>query len=455
MQNKSNTRNMLLTDTPFKLMISLGLPAIVGMVVVGLYNLMDKIFVGQMISEVAMGAVSIAYPFTLINSGISTLIGVGSASILSRAIGKKDQNTVDKIMGNLVAINIILGLLVTILGIIFAPNLLKLSGAEGDILANAIKYLRIIFVGSFFVNFSQSANMVMRGEGVLKKAMLIMATGAILNIILDPIMISVLKSKNMGIEGAALATVIAQIITFSITLWYFLKKSKNIRINKIRLEKSLTKEMFAVGFSAMLMQVMQLVMQTILYNTASKYGGDTWQIILGAALSIQAFAFIPLWGISQGFQPAAGTNYGAKEYDRVRQLTKVFAVGATVLSLIFYIPIMLFPNTILSWFIKDASIVSQGVNSLRMLFSIYIVFGFMITTITLLQSLGKASKASVLVLLRQLILFIPITILLPKVMGINGVFLAPVVTDLIVTILAIFMMVNEFRKMPHKKREDY
>ena len=451
MENKSNTRNMLLTATPLKLMISLGLPAIVGMVVVGLYNLMDKIFVGQMINKIAMGAVSVAYPFTLINSGISTLIGVGSASILSRAIGKKDQNTVDKIMGNLVAINIILGLLVTILGIIFAPNLLRLSGAEGEILASAIKYLRIIFIGSFFVNFSQSANMVMRGEGVLKKAMLIMSTGAILNIVLDPIMISILKSKNMGIEGAALATIIAQMITFLITLWYFLKKSKDIRINKIRLEKSLIKEMFAVGFSAMLMQVMQLVMQTILYNTASKYGGDTWQIILGAVLSVQAFAFIPLWGISQGFQPAAGTNYGAKEYDRVRQLTKVFAIGATVLSLIFYIPIMLFPNTILSWFIKDASIVSQGVNSLRMLFSIYIVFGFMITTITLLQSLGKASKAGILVLLRQLILFIPITLLLPKVMGIDGVFLAPVVTDLIVTILAIIMMISEFRKMPHKR----
>lgn len=451
MENKSNTRNMLLTATPLKLMISLGLPAIVGMVVVGLYNLMDKIFVGQMINKIAMGAVSVAYPFTLINSGISTLIGVGSASILSRAIGKKDQNTVDKIMGNLVAINIIVGLLVTILGIIFAPNLLRLSGAEGEILASAIKYLRIIFIGSFFVNFSQSANMVMRGEGVLKKAMLIMSTGAILNIVLDPIMISILKSKNMGIEGAALATIIAQMITFLITLWYFLKKSKDIRINKIRLEKSLTKEMFAVGFSAMLMQVMQLVMQTILYNTASKYGGDTWQIILGAVLSVQAFAFIPLWGISQGFQPAAGTNYGAKEYDRVRQLTKVFAIGATVLSLIFYIPIMLFPNTILSWFIKDASIVSQGVNSLRMLFSIYIVFGFMITTITLLQSLGKASKAGILVLLRQLILFIPITLLLPKVMGIDGVFLAPVVTDLIVTILAIIMMISEFRKMPHKR----
>lgn len=453
MENKTNTRNMLLTDTPFKLMISLGLPAIVGMVVVGLYNLMDKIFVGQMINEIAMGAVSVAYPFTLINSGISTLIGVGSASILSRAIGKKDQETVDKIMGNLVAINLILGLLVTIIGSIFAPNLLKLSGAEGEILETAIKYLRIIFIGSFFVNFSQSANMVMRGEGVLKKAMLIMATGAILNIILDPIMISVLKVKNMGIEGAAVATIIAQIMTFSITLGYFLKKSKNIKINKIRLEKSLIKEMFAVGFSAMLMQVMTLVMQTILYNVASKHGGETWQIILGATLSVQAFAFIPLWGISQGFQPAVGTNYGAKEYDRVRQLTKVFIIGATVLSLIFYIPIELFPNTILSWFIKDSSIVSQGANSLRMLFSIYIVFGFMITTITLLQSLGKASKASVLVLLRQLVLFIPITILLPKVMGINGVFLAPVVTDLIVAILAVIMMISEFRKMPHRTRK--
>lgn len=170
MAQKQDIRTQLLTASPFQLMLSLSVPAIIGMVVVGLYNFMDRVFVGQLINEVAMGAVSVSYPFTLINTGVSTLIGVGSASVLSRAIGKKDQNTVDKIMGNLIAMNLLLGVIITALGMIFTRQLLTLSGAEGEILNHAERYLHIIFAGSLFVNFAQSANMIMRGEGILKKA---------------------------------------------------------------------------------------------------------------------------------------------------------------------------------------------------------------------------------------------------------------------------------------------
>ena len=354
MAQKQDTRTQLLTATPLQLIVSLSIPAIIGMVVVGLYNLMDRIFVGQLIGEVAMGAVSVSYPFTLINTGISTLIGVGSASILSRAVGKKDQDTLDKIMGNLVALNLLFGVAIIAIGMIFTRPLLMLSGADGEILNNAERYLRIIFAGSLFVNFAQSSNMIMRGEGLLKQAMLFSAGSAILNIILDPILISVLKPYGMGIDGAAYATIISQFVYAAVMLWHFKAKSKNVRIHGIRIEKSLASEIFGVGFSAMLMQVMTLVQQTVLYNVASRYGGESWQIILGAALSTQSFAFIPLWGMSQGFQPAVGTNYGAKQYDRVKKITKGFIVGGTVLTLIFYIPIQLAPKTLLSWFIKDA-----------------------------------------------------------------------------------------------------
>lgn len=164
MTQKTDTRTKLLTASPFQLMLSLSIPAIIGMVVVGLYNFMDRVFVGQLINEVAMGAVSVSYPFTLINTGVSTLIGVGSASVLSRAVGKKDQDTIDRIMGNLIALNLIFGVIITILGMTFTRQLLTLSGAEGEILNNANRYLRIIFAGSLFVNFGQSANMIMRGE---------------------------------------------------------------------------------------------------------------------------------------------------------------------------------------------------------------------------------------------------------------------------------------------------
>lgn len=455
MNKKTDTRTMLLTASPFQLMISLSLPAIVGMVVVGLYNLMDAVFVGQMVGTNAMGAVSVSYPFTMINSGISTLIGVGSASVLSRAVGKKDQGTIDKIMGNLIALNLILSIAITVIGMVFTRPILRLTGAESEILNIAERYLRIIFAGSLFVNFAQSANMVMRGEGILKKAMLITGTGAVLNIILDPILISLMTKNGMGVEGAAFATILSQFITASITLWYFLKKSKMIKINRIKLESSLIPEILSVGFSAMLMQVMNFVQQTVLYNVASQHGGDTWQIILGAALRVQSFAFIPLWGMSQGFQPAAGTNYGAKEYDRVKKVTLGFGLGATVLALLFYLPVELAPKTVLSWFITDPELVAQGVGDFRVLFSTYITLGLMITAITLFQSLGKASKASVLVLLRQIVLFIPMVILLPKMsgLGIHGVFAAPALTDGIVFVVSILLVISEFRNLTKLKAE--
>lgn len=455
MNKTTDTRTMLLTASPFQLIVKLSLPAIVGMVVVGLYNLMDRVFVGQMVGTVAMGAVSVSYPFTMINSGISTLIGVGSASILSRAVGKKDQDTVDKIMGNLIALNLILSIAVTVIGMIFTRQILTLTGAEGEILNTAVHYLRIIFAGSLFVNFAQSANMVMRGEGILKKAMLITGTGAVLNIILDPIMILIMKKNGLGVEGAAIATIVSQFITAAITLWYFLNKSKMIKIHSIRLESSLLPEILSVGFSAMLMQVMTLVQQTVLYNVAVRNGGDSWQIILGAALSVQSFAFIPLWGMSQGFQPAAGTNYGAKEYERVKKITLGFSFGATILALIFYLPVEIAPKTVLSWFITDSSLVTQGAGDFRMLFSTYIILGFLITAITLFQSLGKASKASVLVILRQIALFIPMAILLPKVgnLGIHGVFLAPALTDGIIFIIGILLVLSEFKNLTNLERE--
>ena len=221
MKQALDTRTKLLTKNPWPLMIELSIPAVLGMVVVGLYNMMDSIFVGQMVGDVQMGAISVSYPLTLINAGSAAMLGVGSASVLSRAIGKKDENTIKKIMGNLVAMVLLLSVIYTVVGMVFTRQLLSLTGASDNILNYAEKYLRIIFAGSLFVNFFQSANMVIRGEGQLKKAMTIIASGAILNIILDPIFISILNPYGMGIEAAAYATIFSQFVQAAITLWYF------------------------------------------------------------------------------------------------------------------------------------------------------------------------------------------------------------------------------------------
>ena len=453
MADKQDSRSQLLNGNVFKTMLSLSVPAILGMVVIGLYNFMDAVFVGRMVGPEAMTAVKVSYPFTLMNSGIATLIGTGSASVLSRAVGRKDQGTINQIMGNLIALVVLLSLIITAVGEIFTTGLLSLSGAKGEILTQAERYLKVVFIGSLFVNFAQSANMVMRGEGKLKIAMGIMAAGALLNIALDPLLISLMGKEN-GVLGAAWATVISQFLQACFTLWYFRKKSDNVRIHKIKIHSSLLGPVLSVGVSAMLMQVMTMVQQTIMYNTVERWGGGSWQTVLGAALSLQSFAFIPLWGISQGFQPAVGTNYGAKQYDRVRAFTKVFMVAATVLALVFYLPIMLAPKGMLGMFITDEAICAQGAPMLRVLFSTYICYGVMILAITFFQAIGKAGAASAMALLRQVLLFLPLVVLLPTVFAVpvQGVFYAQMFTDLTVLLIGIVLLIKAFRNIRKEER---
>ncbi len=451
--SSNNARENLVSGNIVKTMFSLSIPAILGMVVIGLYNFMDAVFVGRLVSPEAMTAVKVAYPFTLLNSGVATLIGTGSASVLSRAIGKKDQETIDKIMGNLIALVLILSVIITAVGIIFTKPLLMLSGAKGDILVEANRYLKIVFTGSLFVNFAQSSNMVMRGEGKLKTAMLIMGSGAILNIILDPILILIFGKEN-GILGAAVATVTSQLFQAIMALIYFTKKSDTVKIKKIAVIGSVTKPVLSVGVSAMMMQVMSMVQQTVMYNTVERFGGGEWQTVLGASLSLQAFSFIPLWGISQGYQPAIGTNYGAKLFGRVRSFNKAFMIAATILASVFYIPIMIAPKALLSLFITDPAIVEAGAPMLRTLFIPYISYGVLILSITFFQAIGKGGKAAVLTVLRQVLLFLPLVLILPHIFtnSVQGVFYAQLFTDIVVLLMGIILMVASFRNMSREEK---
>ncbi len=451
--SNDNARENLVNGNIIKTMLSLSVPAILGMVVIGLYNFMDAVFVGRMVGPEAMTAVKVSYPFTLLNSGISTLIGTGSASVLSRAIGKKDQDTVDKIMGNLIALVLILSIIVMAAGLIFTKPLLMLSGAKGVILDEAARYLRIVFLGSLFVNFAQSSNMVMRGEGKLKTAMLIMGSGALINIILDPIFIHAFGPEN-GILGAAVATVTAQVLQAIAAIIYFTRMSDNVKINRIGIIGSVAKPVLSVGVSAMLMQVMTMLQQTVMYNTVERCGGGEWQTILGAALSLQAFSFIPLWGISQGYQPAIGTNFGARSYDRVRAFNKAFMIAATLLAAVFYIPVMAAPKAMLSMFITDPKIVAMGAPMLRVLFTSYITYGVLILAITFFQAIGKGGNAAILTILRQVLLFLPLVLILPLLFSnsVEGVFYAQLITDVIVLVIAVILMAGAFKNISQEER---
>lgn len=442
---KQEIKEQLLTKRPLELMFQLSVPAVVGMLVIGLYPLMDGIFAGNIIGQNAMAACGVAMPLTLFNSGISTLLGVGSASILSRALGRGDRKTVDGIMGNLIFWVILFSSAVTIFGLLFSPHFLTMIGAGEEIRALGIRYLRVIFLGSFFVNFTQSANMVMRGEGLMKKAMMIMGLGALLNIILDPILMKTMG--RYGIEGAALATITAQFVQAAVTFHYFTKKSRNVRIGRIFADSGIYPEMFAVGSSAMMMQLLFMIQQTLLYKQAFAYGGDADAVLMAAALRVYGFSFIPLWGMSQGLQPIIGTNYGAGEFGRVKEVMKVFSIGGLLLAMLFWLPALLLTGPILSLFGLEAEIIESGLLHFRIFYSVFLLYGVMVMSITFFQSIGNAKKAAVIVMLRQLILFAPAMLILPKFVGIDAVWFTQPLVDFLMIGAGIVMMFREMRGM--------
>ena len=208
---------------------------------------------------------------------------------------------------------------------------------------------------------------------------------------------------------------------------------------------------FPVGSSAMMMQLLFMIQQTMLYKMAFKYGGDANGILMAASLRVYAFSFIPLWGMSQGLQPVVGTNFGAKQFDRVRQGMKVFSIGGLILAAIFWLPSLLFSSQILSLFGVEASIIAQGVGNFRLFYSVFILYGVMVMTITFFQSIGNGKKAGMIVMLRQLFLFVPAMIFLPMVFGIKAVWFTQPLVDFIMITVGILMMLSELNKMGKDK----
>ena len=442
---KQDMKTQLLTKSPKELLFKLAIPGIIGMLVIGLYPFMDGIFAGRLIGDYAMSAISVSMSLTIINGGISALIGVGSASILSRAIGKGDKETIDKIFGNFCYWVILFSAIITIVGLIFAPHFLDMVGAKGNIKELGVRYLRVVFFGSLFVNFAQAGNMTMRGEGALKQSMMIMGTGAILNIILDPILMKLMG--EYAIEGAAIATVLSQIVQALLTFHYFSKKSSFVKIHKVKKYKAIYREMFSIGSSAMMMQILFAVQQTFLFKQAFVYGGDNWGILMSATMRLYMFSFIPLWGMSQGLQPVIGANFGAKQYGRVKDTMKIFMCGATILAAASWIPSMFCSDTLLSLFSVRHEIIEAGVKNFKMFYSTFILYGIMIMTLTFFQSIGDGKKAGIIVLLRQLVLFIPAILLLPQLFGASAVWWAEPIVDFTMIIVGLFLMLNVMRKI--------
>lgn len=417
-----------------------------------LYKVVDRMYIGRIpgAGATALTGVGICFPVITMITAFTYLFGNGGSPLCAMELGRGNHEEAEKLMGNTFSMLLISSIILMAVSYLFYKPILYAFGASDVTFPYAGDYITIYLIGTPFVMISLGLNPFINCQGFGNMGMLTVLIGAVLNIILDPIFITVLKPYGLGIEAAAYATIFSQFVQAAITLWYFKKKSPNVKIGRIRIDGTLLPQVLAVGVSALLMQVLTLVQQTVIYRVASNYGGETSQILLAAALRFWNFSFVPLWGISQGFQPAAGTNYGAKQYDRVKTLTRVFIISATVLSLVFYIPAELFPEKILSMFITTPGVAASGAANFRIMFSTYILQGSFIIAVTLFQSLGKANKATWLVLFRQIILFIPLCIVLPMVggMGIRGVWLAIALTDAVLVVITVSMMLSEFRKMP-------
>ena len=421
-------REELLTLGMGKLFLRQAVPAILGMVVMGLYNLVDAIFVGRFVGKHAVGATVVVYTVVLVNQAFSTLIGSGAMVRLSRALGQKDEDTVRRIAGSLVLSISCLSIPLVLLGFFIPEPIVRFLGGSGEILRLGGQYLRVLSTGFLFSALAPGLNRLLRGEGRMKEAMIIASIGVALNILLDPIFIRVL---GMGVAGAALATVISQGVYLLLNVVYirFGKSVVTLRWRNLRPAFDLLPSILSVGFSAMFMLIMVAGQQVAVFKILAIHGGNDHISLMGVALRVYMFILVPLSGIGQGLQPVIGINYGAGRYDRVGKAYRYFTGIATWVSIGFWACFMLFPGTILGGFITDAAVVAWGKRYFRIFFSLFGFLGFNITTIILFQSMGKAVFAAVTALLKQAVVFIPMLFLLPFLFGVQGAWMAMPVAD--------------------------
>jgi putative MATE family efflux protein len=439
----------ILTGDLRRLYFRLTVPASVSLFVLGLYQFTDGIFVGRLVGPEALGAVGLVYPFTLTSNGIYSLIGIGSASLLSRAIGAGRRRVIEAAFGNLLWLNIVFSAVQLAAGFLFAREIVAFLGGSGEMLDLGERYLKVLVLGAPCMNFASSANVLIRAEGRMKSAMYIMSGGMILNVILDPLFIA---GFDLGVTGAALATVTAQSVTAALSLLYFLRGGSVVRIRTDRLTLSRHAwEILTVGLSGMALPVMTIVQIALVMKSTVAFGTPEHLIIVSAIIKVLNFIFVPIWGSFQGIQPLVGINYGAGEFGRVRRGFGIFALYSSLIAAVMWAVVMLAPTAVLSLFITDQEVTRLGIPALRLYLCNFPLYGYMLTVIALFQALGRSGPAAFLVVSRMSIFFIPAILLLPRLIGLEGVWLATPASDAVVIVIGTVMVTRELLR--HRRRE--
>lgn len=440
--------NKLGIEKVSKLLLAFSIPAIIGMLVNTLYNIIDRMYIGNIpeVGKLAITGVGITMPLMTIILAFGMLVGVGTAARISLFLGKHEDEVAEKHLGNAFVLIIIFSILITIMGLVFMEPLLKAFGASVDTEIYARQYMQIIFMGTIVSMLSFGLNHSIRSDGSPKIAMFSMLIGAITNIILDPILIF---GFNLGVRGAAIATVISQIVTTVWIMSYFLKGKSTIKLKKknLKLEKWVVLSIFSIGISPCSMQLAACVVQVIANNSLKYHGGD---LAIGAMTIVQSIGMIfltPIFGLNQGSQPIIGYNYGAKKYKRVKQTVLYGVVVATIIVTIGWLVVQIAPELLIKIFNNDSELLGIAKTGLRVYLVAIPVIGFQIISSNFFQSIGKAKISMFLSLLRQVILLIPLMLILPNFIGLNGIWVAGALADILSAIITGILLYSTMKKI--------
>ena len=446
--------NPLGTKPLGKLLFSLALPAIIANVVNALYNIVDQIFIGRSVGEAGNAATSIAFPLTTVCLAMGLMIGLGASAGFSLELGRKNEDKARTIAGTAIGTLIICGIIIMIIVRLILRPMLIFFGADDASLPHAETYAGITSFGIPFLLFSMGVNPLVRADRAPILSMLSILVGSIVNTILDPIFIFVFK---WGMAGAAWATVIGQVIGAVILLIYIpMFKSVKFKLKDFIPNFGSLFAIVKLGFNSFIFQfstiVVQILMNNVLktYGAKSIYGSTTPLAVAGIVTKVNVIFIALIIGLINGAQPICGYNYGAKKYGRVRQTVKLFMTTAMIISIVCFLAFEIFPKQILMVFGEgDNPLYFQyGIRFMRIYLFFNCVNGIQICSATFFPAIGKAAKGAILSFSKQVIILIPLMLILPRIMGLDGVMYAQPITDFITVIMSLLFLWHEFKHMP-------
>ena len=435
------------------LMIQLSTPAILAMVLFGLNAFMDTVYVGQLMNEKALGGIAIAYPLTSLAFGFGSLAGTGAGNLLSIALGQNDTKKLSEILPNATLVVIVCTVLFAVPSYIFAEDLIRFMGGKGTVAMYGTTYFKVTLLGAPFWIYGLALNMVVRAEGKMGMAALMMSYGLILNLILTPIFIHYL---DMGVEGAAWATNCGMFIYCVVGYFYFksTKPSFGSNVNAIHYSRDTFRSILGMGFPGFIMSVMGLVQSIVVLNAISRLGTDDDLAFFASANRILLFLMTPLFGLMRALQPIIGINYGAGQIDRVKDSFRQFTYAGMILIAPFWILMMLFPDSSLHLMLPEGKFTDEDIIHFRTYISILPALPFVFMTLTYFPAIGEPKYASLFGIARQLVFYVPAMLILPIYMGLGGIYYGSTIIDVIISVWMLYYVVRSFGRISAPKTND-